>query len=359
MKIKPATILLGYLVAVLAVFESAPSMFAQGSLTPPPGPPAPTMKSLDQIEARTPLAGGSAAITISQPGSYYLTGNLTVTTGNAITIATNGVTLDLNGFTISSTASSPTGNAILLNSGLRNIAIKNGFIQSGVTFSGGSYSGTGFDSGINYTGTAPEGASVSHVSVTGVLNHGMTLGSGNSTVAESCTVRTGGGYGIVAAVVRDCSAIQWGITAIFGNQVSNCRGVSTGGFDGISAITAENCYGESNSGSGFGVQTAMNCFGVSAGAGYGIYADKSATNCYGQTVSGYGVQSRVANNCSGIANSGAGVGIGATNAINCYAYNSNASGWALNVGIAAFCYFNTPSIYSHAYFCYTGPTVYP
>src|SRR5215212_8783361 len=59
---------------------------AQGSLTPPPGPVAPVMKSLDQIEARTPFVAGQPGVTltnglytITQPGSYYLTGNLTCT----------------------------------------------------------------------------------------------------------------------------------------------------------------------------------------------------------------------------------------------------------------------------------------
>jgi hypothetical protein len=59
--------------------------FGQGSLTPP-GAPAPTMKTLQQVEPRTPIS--SAPFTISQPGSYYLTTNLTVTTAtNAITPA--------------------------------------------------------------------------------------------------------------------------------------------------------------------------------------------------------------------------------------------------------------------------------
>ncbi|HEY1120852.1 MAG TPA: hypothetical protein VGE67_04595, partial [Haloferula sp.] len=64
-------------VVPFAILASALAAFAQGPLTPPPGAPAPLMKSLDQIEARTPLVAGQAGvaidsngtITISQPGS--------------------------------------------------------------------------------------------------------------------------------------------------------------------------------------------------------------------------------------------------------------------------------------------------
>jgi hypothetical protein len=76
------------LALLLSTINYPLSTSAQGSLTPP-GAPAPTMKSLDQIEARTPIS--SAPFTITQPGSYFLTTNLTVASGNAITIATNGV----------------------------------------------------------------------------------------------------------------------------------------------------------------------------------------------------------------------------------------------------------------------------
>jgi hypothetical protein len=44
----------------LAAFTSVTSAFAQGALTPP-GAPAPMMKSLDQVEARTPLVSGRRA----------------------------------------------------------------------------------------------------------------------------------------------------------------------------------------------------------------------------------------------------------------------------------------------------------
>src|SRR5947207_9658704 len=84
------------------------TFLAQGSLTPP-GAPNPTMKSLDQIEARTSIS--SAPYTISSAGAYYLTNNVSVGSGDAITINASGVDLDLNGFTISSTASSANGTA--------------------------------------------------------------------------------------------------------------------------------------------------------------------------------------------------------------------------------------------------------
>jgi len=44
------------------------TVFAQGSLTPP-GAPAPMMKSLDQIEARTPI---DAAHTPGDPNNQFI-----------------------------------------------------------------------------------------------------------------------------------------------------------------------------------------------------------------------------------------------------------------------------------------------
>src|SRR5688572_30579567 len=83
--------------------------FAQGPLTPP-GAPGLTMKSLDQVEPRIPLTptytpgDATSVFKITQPGSYFLTGNLKPPAGkHGILIALlvpGAVEIDLMGFTI-------------------------------------------------------------------------------------------------------------------------------------------------------------------------------------------------------------------------------------------------------------------
>src|SRR5882724_13134529 len=120
------------------------SAFSQGSLNPP-GPPAATMKRLDEVEPRTNLQATPAPagvdtsnanyhFIINQPGSYYLSANLVVTKTNGIQINAEGVTLDLNGFQISRV--SPDGNGIEISNVGHRATIRNGTL-------------IGFVSGIN------------------------------------------------------------------------------------------------------------------------------------------------------------------------------------------------------------------
>ena len=248
------------LVTVCLLLFSAANIFAQGSLTPPGGP-GPTMKTLDQIEARNPL--GTTAVTISQAGSYYLTGNITVASGSAITIATDSVTLDLNGFTISSTANPAAGSAISLNSAIKNITILNGSILGAVTYNGSSYNGAGFQNGINGTSISPRNVRVSGVSVAGCTQSGIFLGTTlqTSDVVDHCAVRTIGSTGIQAGSVSDCVVSECGGVAINCFTAANSSGDSTGSLTGIAAKTAVNCRGASATGRGLDADTATGCRG--------------------------------------------------------------------------------------------------
>src|ERR1017187_4685613 len=276
------------LLALSTLNSQFSNCFAQGSLTPP-GTPAPTMKSLDQIEARTPITNTASLVTISQPGSYYLTANLTVSTGDGIDINTNDVTLDLNGFTIRSTAASATGTGILLNNGWTDITIGNGHIRGGGTNNGSDvFSGGGFAYGIKTSGAVPENVQVSRISVSGCRFDGISLSGQNSTEVEACTVRTVGGYGIIASTVKSSSALDCGNTAIQGDQVFDCRGQSSGlgiGVDGASVV--QNCWGTSTSSVGVEDYIVQNCYGTST-SDVGVEAT-IMLNCYGQSSSGWGL----------------------------------------------------------------------
>lgn len=230
------------ILALAAASGVVGSTFGQGTLTPP-GAPLPTMKTLDQIEARTAIPGGSAPYTISAPGSYYLTGNLTVSSGDAINVASGNVTIDLNGFTISSTSNPASGNGIAFSGGPSHIAIFNGTIRSGSTVSGGVFAaGPGFVGGINWPSTAPSSVRVSQVSVTGINGYGIDLGLDYSTVVEACTVRAVSFIGIRAGAVSSSTA------TLCGNSSNPA----------ISAYTAANCVGTLVSGSGNGISVTVD-----------------------------------------------------------------------------------------------------
>jgi hypothetical protein len=66
----------------------------------PSAPPAPTMKTLDEIEPGTPISSVPYIITAS--GSYYLSENAQATSSlfSGITIWADNITLDLKGFSL-------------------------------------------------------------------------------------------------------------------------------------------------------------------------------------------------------------------------------------------------------------------
>ncbi len=233
----------------LALLLALPALaLAQGTLTPAAAPAA-TMRTLDQLDARTPLGTPgqvtTSTITIDQPGSYVLVGDITVSAGNGIEILSRSVTLDLNGFTISSTAATPEGTGILLGNVdhyIRNIRITNGRIVSGAVYSftnahGVSFAGPGFISGIApgaFGVSIALGVRIDNVAVSGVPSIGI-YADAQSRVTR-CQVRTCGNGGITATVVQDCQAFEC-IGGINGELVFDSISQIVRGYAGIHATS--------------------------------------------------------------------------------------------------------------------------
>lgn len=118
----------GFLLAVLPV-----DAMAQGSLTPP-GPPAPMMKTLDQVEARVPISSASLPLTITESGSYYLveTIRFTEVDTHGIVIDASNVSIDFNGFALIGPGreAGTHGSAIIAggSGGATNVTVRNGMI---------------------------------------------------------------------------------------------------------------------------------------------------------------------------------------------------------------------------------------
>ena len=315
------------LLALTTTAAITAALFAQGDLNPPPGGPSATMKTLDQLEARTPIPKSPATpvagphFTITASGSYYLTGNITVSTGSAIVVADgiNNVTLNLNGFTIASALTgSASGTAIELLGNPSGVSISHGNISSGTTVtSAGVVTPAGFENGID----GPDryfypNALVTQVHVSGVASNGIRVGQG--TVTE-CNAINCGGSGIV------CETIT--------NSIANRCGII-----GISAVTATNCSGDAASTYGISCNgNAINCSGSSYN-GTGLSCYSNATNCSGTSVSSNGFECRGnATNCTGSTNNTnySGISVDGTASF-CRGENTN-GGRALYAAIAIGC----------------------
>lgn len=317
------------LLLLLVSFGTAGSLSAQGPLTPPPGPPVPTMKSLDQIEARTPIS--TLPYTINASGSYYLTQNLSVSTGNGITITASDVSLDLNGFTISSTASNPSGAGIIWTNSLNNIAVRNGVIKGQVVYAAAAFSGGGFNDGINAAAVS-RGIVISDVIVSGCGNAGIDLALDDSNIVSRCIVHNTAGLGIRAGTVTSSTARLCGYIAIAAETVESSVGESVGASMGISATSASTCKGTSVGSWGISAVTAINCVGQST-ASIGLTAT-NATNCRGISTNGVGLSVATATNCSGISTTA----VGMSSVMAQHSTGSTTSGAAgLNATVASYC----------------------
>jgi parallel beta-helix repeat protein len=258
-------------VALAAVITTL--ALGQGTLTPP-GAPAPTMKSLAQVEPRidvASLSGDSSNLyIINIPGSYYLTGNITGVSGkNGISIQANNVTLDLNGFEVVGVAGT-----------VRGVTTTGTFSQA--TIRNGSVSNWG-DAGIEVGNSCQ----VSHVM--SALNRYGIFG-GNGVVVTECTLQGNGSSGIEVgndAVVSESTAQggNVGIFTGFGAVVTRCtaQGNVSGGIYAAAGSTIADCTVRANG----------NLLNAASGIQFaGDSAIVSRCNCYNNTGPGIQVVNR-------------------------------------------------------------------
>ncbi len=205
----------------------------------PPGAPGPTMKTLAEVEPRTPIS--ELPIIVQEPGSYYLTKNLVVPDGTAgIVIEAPDVTIDLNGYTVSGATANTAG--IFGNlAGASRPRVFNGTI-------------TNVGAGIYLPG--PQ-AQVYDVTVSVSVSTGIFVGPGSTltgcsvsggipwgieadrSVVSECTARgagsegvpSSGGLHVIDSTLRDCGAtnnLATGIAAS-GSIVERCVVFANGG----------------------------------------------------------------------------------------------------------------------------------
>ena len=95
----------------------------------PPAAPAPTMKTLDEIEPRIPIPASAAPVAvfvIGASGSYYLTGDR-IASANGIEVNADNVTINLMGYSVTGPGSG-TNYGIYMN-GRTNVEIRNGTVR--------------------------------------------------------------------------------------------------------------------------------------------------------------------------------------------------------------------------------------
>jgi len=185
------------LVVMIAIGIAIVAMLANGALAGPLDPPAAPGSTDGVREAGTPIS--SIPFTITQPGRYYLTRNLTAATGiNAVTIQANNVTLDLHGFTLQGPGGA--GDGVLVSGSRSGIRIEDGTV-------------VGWFNGVDAQTATSMVASGLIVLANGFAENDGSYGfiSGTDSILEDCLVRANKNTGVLlkeGSVIRRCSIVD-------------------------------------------------------------------------------------------------------------------------------------------------------
>lgn len=295
---------------------------AQGSLTPP-GAPAATMKTLDQIEPQIPInatntpGSGTANFIISNPGSYYLTGNVAGVSGRAgIVVTASNVSIDLRGYALTGVAGALAGISFVTPD---RVFIRHGSVNA---WPGGGIVGTNSDSSRVENVIAEGNTGVGIVvgnngTITGCTARnnagagGLGIGTGTRSLVVQCVAASNGQNGISvgpSSVVLDCVAsVNTGIGVTSapnasGIRLTGCTADANAGAGGIVmngvGCVVERCVARSNAGLGISVASATQVRHCAvSGNGSGIVATIGCTildnNCFDNGLATFGAGIRV------------------------------------------------------------------
>jgi hypothetical protein len=181
--------------------------------------------------------------TISAPGTYVVTRDITATGGNAVVIASDNVTLDLNGHTLRSAGQIYP--VVYADNGYENIVIENGRIaggDSGVRFeNAGRWARvalrrlTVFESGsVGISIGAAAHVEIVECQIHDTGTHGITVSGGSKTfggrIAQNVIERVGS-YGMNVYGMRG-GEIAGNVISMYGNTMTGAVGIYLSGMTG-------------------------------------------------------------------------------------------------------------------------------
>lgn len=278
-----------------------------GPLTPPAGSVAPTYKTLTEVEPRIAVQSlaGAPPYFITQPGSYYLTGNVSAVAGQrGIYINADNVTLDLNGFAMIGNLNSD--DAVYFN-GRRNVTVRNGVIRDWVKEGIDGFGSNNVRLENITVDNCPNGFGVIVGDGARIVNSSVSRAAagfitGSKATLVNCTAEANTGTGFstgLSANLQTCTAdgnTGDGFVTGAGTDATSCIARANGGhgfsFDGWAGLNSSVSVGNTGSGirviapGGGGTNGAsiLNCT-VSANAGAGVEHYGAGATIRGCTVS--------------------------------------------------------------------------
>ena len=281
--------------------------WAQGVLIPP-GAPAPTMRTLTQVEPRTPIS--NANFTISSSGSYYLTTNL-VCAESGIIIAASYVTLDLNGFSIIGRDTNSEWGIHTSGGYKTNVVVRNGTVQGfgqlGMDVS--MCRGSLFENLAlldNFASGMSIGINSQAINCRAANNNAFGLRLNNRSSAIGCSAwgnRMSGIDGDHEVIILNCIAysnLHHGINVDNHCQVKNC--VSTcNSSNGITTMTGSVIEGNNSSSNGIhGISVQTRCLVKNNNCIYNGRIDANGAGIHALNLNNRIEENHVASNDTGI-----------------------------------------------------------